>query len=82
MENTYVDNLMQMEGDQEHLVKFIRRALKSLRTLSFPFTSGNQMLDLWRATTCRTLVRFWDTHGTRKRTLWSSQQSLSLKINL
>ena len=50
-------------------MKFEKRALKSSRTLSFQFISGNQMLDLWRATTCQTLVRFWDTHGTRKKTL-------------
>ena len=40
-ENTYVDNLMQMGGDQEQLVKFKKRALKSSRTLSFQFISGN-----------------------------------------
>ncbi|XP_068684848.1 uncharacterized protein [Montipora foliosa] len=82
-ENTYIDNLMEIAGDQEQLVKFKKESTEILENApSFQFISGNQMLDLWRARTCRTLVRFWDTNGTRKKTLWSSQQSLSLKINL
>ena len=68
-ENTYVNNLMQMRGDQEQLVKFKKESTEILENAKFPLHNGNQMLDLWRARTCRTLVRFWDTNGTKKKTL-------------
>ena len=61
-ENTYVDNLMQMAGDQEQLVKFKKESTEILENAK----------DLWRARTCRTPLKFYDIHGTRKKTLWSS----------
>ena len=35
-ENTYVDNLMQMAGDQEQLVKFEKRSTEILKNAKFP----------------------------------------------
>ena len=49
-DNTYVDNLMQMEGDQEQLVKFKKESTEILENAK----------DLWRVRTCRILGHTWN----------------------
>ena len=49
-ENTYVDNLMQMAGDQEQLVKFKIESTEILENAK----------DLWRVRTCRILGHTWN----------------------
>ena len=65
-ENTYVDNLMQMRGDQEQLVKFKKESTEILENAWFPVHKWESNVGSLESETCRTLVRFWDTHPTRE----------------